>query len=64
LPDDKTVSAAVLRQIPYLFLDEKAAISKALRKLAANYLTDQSLTKGNSSSFTFVQKLKKFMLER
>ncbi|WP_106497607.1 MinD/ParA family protein [Lentibacillus sp. Marseille-P4043] len=63
LPDDKTVTTAVIRQIPYVLLNEKAAISKAVKQVAANYLAKSfSLTK--KEPFSFVQKLKQLMIER
>ncbi|MFC4557135.1 MinD/ParA family protein [Virgibacillus kekensis] len=65
LPDDKTVSTAVIRQIPYVLLNEKAPVSKAVNEIATNYVMDRQedlVIKRKSSSF--VQKLKQLMIER
>lgn len=64
LPEDKIVSAAVMRQIPYVLLNEKAAVSKAMKEIAIYYTEDKSRTAASKTSATFVQKLKKLMLER
>lgn len=63
LPDDRTVSAAVIRQIPYSILNENAAISKAIKQIAANYL-QKSLTTNKKMTISFVQRLKRLLVER
>lgn len=63
LPDDKIVSTAVIRQIPYVLLNDKAAVSKAIKVIVSNYTlygTDYQQQKSTS----FVKKLKQFMMER
>ncbi|WP_430785897.1 MinD/ParA family protein [Virgibacillus flavescens] len=63
LPDDRTVSTAVIRQIPYSILNKNAAISKALREIVANY-SQNSLKVNDKESTSFVQKMKRFLVER
>lgn len=63
LPDDRTVSTAVIRQIPYSILNENAAISKAIRQVVANY--SQSTCKTYKKETTsFVKRLKRLLVER
>lgn len=61
LPEDKIVSTAVRRQIPYVLLNEKSAVSKAMNQLTSNYTNN---VKESSESASFVQKLKKMITER
>ncbi len=63
LPDDKVVTKAVTRQQPFLSYDEKAKISQALKLLTDQYL-EQNIDIHKKVPFTFVSKLKQFMLER
>ncbi|MFC3016903.1 MinD/ParA family protein [Virgibacillus litoralis] len=63
LPDDKIVSTAVIRQIPYVLLNEKAAVSKAIREIASNYTTYGTEYQQQKST-SFVKRLKQFMMER
>ncbi|RYG73855.1 MinD/ParA family protein [Lentibacillus lipolyticus] len=62
LPEDRTVSNAVIRQIPYILLDEKAAVSKAVKQLADHYLTEPAESPKQPPA-SFVQKLKQLMME-
>ncbi|WP_342447712.1 MinD/ParA family protein [Lentibacillus salicampi] len=63
LPDDKTVSDAVIRQIPFILLNEKSHISRAVKGIVDDYLMEKSnLSKKASASF--VQRLKLLMLGR
>lgn len=65
LPDDKIVSTAVIRQTPYLLLNEQAAVSRAIRLVVNNYLTDsEELNSKARSPFSFVRKLKQLITER
>lgn len=64
LPDDQTVLKAVRRQIPYVLLNEKSAISKAMKHLTYNYLFSMSKGMNNHRPASFVQKLKHLMTER
>ncbi|SEQ57715.1 flagellar biosynthesis protein FlhG [Virgibacillus subterraneus] len=63
LPDDKIVSTAVIRQIPYVLLNEKAAVSKAIKEIVNNY-TSYGTEYQQQKSTSFVTKLKQFMMER
>lgn len=63
LPEDRIVSTAVMRQTPYVLLNEKFAISKALRKITDNYVMDTQ-EKDHRRPFSFVQRLTKFLGER
>ncbi|SFA77301.1 flagellar biosynthesis protein FlhG [Lentibacillus halodurans] len=60
LPDDKTVSTAVIRQIPFVLLNEKAAVSKGIKKIVASYLEDKPEADDNAS-ISFIQKIKQLM---
>lgn len=63
LPDDPTVSEAVSRQTPFILWNEKAPISKALRQITKNYVTNTS-EPINKQPTSFVQKLKRLLMER
>lgn len=62
IPDDKTVNKAVMRQQPYVLLNEKAPVSKAVSNICDNYLNDKQGSRMQKS--TFIQKLAKFIKER
>lgn len=65
LPDDQLVSTAVIRQTPYLLLDGRAAISRAIRLIVQNYLTNSDeLDSESKEPFSFVRKLKRFFTMR
>lgn len=63
LPDDRTVSTAVIRQIPYCILKENAAISKAMRQVVADYAKRTCKTDKKEST-SFVQRLKRLLIAR
>lgn len=63
LPDDRTVSTAVSRQIPYSILNENAEISKSLKQIATNY-SQNSFQINKRESVSFVQRLKRLLVER
>ncbi|TRM12417.1 MinD/ParA family protein [Lentibacillus cibarius] len=63
IPDDQVVSDAVIRQTPYILLNEKTAVSIATKQIAANILSEASIPR-KQPSVSFVQKLKKLMLKR
>ncbi|WP_327365023.1 MinD/ParA family protein [Virgibacillus dakarensis] len=63
LPDDKTVQTAVTRQIPYLLLNSKAPVSRALKQIVTSYLANE-ISLNQQESLSFVQKVKRFMTER
>lgn len=63
LPEDKIVTTAVMRQIPYVLLNEKAAVSKAVKQMVTNYLVN-SFRLNKKEPLSFVQKLKQLWIER
>src|SRR5699024_8200563 len=63
LPDDKTVSTAVMRQTPYVLLDERAPVSKAMIQIVSNYVA-QTKKLNTITSGSFVQKLKRLLSVR
>lgn len=65
IPDDKTVSTAVIRQIPYVLLNEKSAVSRAIKNITVNFLENENGAKEHKQqSVSFVQRLKEFVTER
>ncbi|MFC2950091.1 MinD/ParA family protein [Virgibacillus sediminis] len=64
LPDDPTVSKAVSRQIPYTLFGDRAAVSRAMRELAANYLENSGRLNSIGGNNRFLFKLKQLMTER
>jgi len=63
LPDDQTVSKAVMRQTPYVLLNERSAVSKSMKLLTKHYLNDHHEL-NTLKPFSFIDKLKQFMRER
>lgn len=63
LPDDLNVSKAVRKQEPFVLLNEKTAISKAMKQLTVNYLSGSS-DSNKQSTDSFIQKLKQLLAER
>ncbi|WP_042223754.1 MinD/ParA family protein [Oceanobacillus manasiensis] len=64
LPDDKHVTQAVIRQIPYTLYNENAPVSKAMKQLAYHYADDMPQDFQQSGRKNFLQKLKQLMTER
>lgn len=62
IPDDKTVTQAVIKQIPYVLFNHKSKASKAIREITINYLKDTKEINGQSST-RFIEKLKQ-LIER
>lgn len=60
LPNDKIVSTAVIRQTPYVLLNENAPVSKAIKRIVTHYL-QQSNDVNILKPVSFVQKLKRFL---
>lgn len=60
LPDDKIVSTAVIRQTPYVILNKKAPVSKAINEIVTNYLQDVKEV-NEIKPQSFVQRLKHFL---
>ncbi|EQB36398.1 MULTISPECIES: MinD/ParA family protein [Virgibacillus] len=63
LPYDKTVNQAVINQTPFFVEKERSTISKAMRKMAGDYLKTQNNRQDFTSS-SFLQKLKQIVKER
>lgn len=63
IPDDKFVNIAVMKQQPYILLNDKAAVSKAVTLISEHYLRGNRLSEKPNPS-TFVQKLSKFLKVR
>ncbi|NBJ68385.1 MULTISPECIES: MinD/ParA family protein [Clostridia] len=65
LPEDQTVMKAVIRQTPFVFLHERAAISKAMKRLVRTYMKQGIGEKiQTTSTTTFLNKLKRLWTER
>ena len=63
LPDDSGVSKAVRKQVPFVLLNEKTAISMAVKQVTVNYLSG-SKNRNQFRYTSFVQKLKQLLAER
>lgn len=63
LPEDKTVSSAVMRQTPYLLMNKKSSVSVAMKQIVSNYLSN-SKELNKLKPFSFIQKLKHLLRER
>lgn len=64
LPKDKLVTTAVIKQVPYVMLNSKAAISKATKSLAATYLASTASGTVLHHEETFINKLKRYIIAR
>ncbi|MBN9652866.1 MinD/ParA family protein [Halobacillus sp. GSS1] len=62
LPDDRSVLEAVNKQRPFVIDRPKSRVSRSLEELVLGYL-NESRTQA-ASSFSFVDKLKRFVFER
>ncbi|MYL70994.1 P-loop NTPase [Halobacillus litoralis] len=62
LPDDRSVLEAVNKQRPFVIDRPKSRVSRSLEELVLGYL-NESRTQA-SSSFSFVDKLRRFVFER
>ncbi|WP_240507988.1 MinD/ParA family protein [Virgibacillus indicus] len=60
LPEDKMVTNAVRKQIPFILLNERSAAGKAVQQLTENYLS-KSREMNNIGNASFIQKLKQFI---
>lgn len=63
LPEDRIVSTSVMRQTPYVLMNDKSAVSKAIHKIAHNYVTNIKQIETSTPS-SFLQKLKIFLGKR
>lgn len=62
-PSDQTVQEAVLRQVPFILLNKRSAISRSMRTMVENYLNDKSID-SEPATLSFIQKLKGFIRKR
>lgn len=62
IPEDKTVTQAVIQQTPYILLNEKSQAAKAMRELTTNYINASNKI-NHIGKYSFIQKLKK-LIER
>lgn len=63
LPEDKMVSTAVIRQTPYMLLNEKSPVSKALKVIVRHYINEAEGIK-HTPPVSFVQRLTRLLKER
>jgi flagellar biosynthesis protein FlhG len=64
IPDDKSVSHAVVRQIPFILFNPKSAASKALEDIASRYISNTSMKFLETKPLSFIARLRKHFLER
>ncbi|GMB08441.1 flagellar biosynthesis protein FlhG [Thermolongibacillus altinsuensis] len=64
LPEDRAVSTAVIRQIPFVLFDPTAKASKAMLQVVERYITNQVDAEWKERSFNFFTKLRQYFLER
>lgn len=62
-PSDQTAQEAVLRQVPFILLNKRSAISRSIRVMVENYLNDKPLD-NELVTLSFIQKLKGFIGKR
>lgn len=60
LPNDRTVTTAVMKQIPYVLLNPQAPISKGLKNIVTEFL-DHNNAPNQLKSISFVEKLKQYL---
>lgn len=63
LPDDRTVSEAVVSQVPFLLFDQKSSVARAITQIADQY-TGQDINIEKKVPSFFLSKLRKFIKER
>jgi len=63
LPNDNWVQVAVTRQVPFVLLNKRAPISKAVMEMVDNYLSCKRINNGKVS-LSFIQKLRGFIGKR
>lgn len=64
LPDDRTVSKAVSRQVPFILYEPRAEISKAVVNLASRYENHSFNEDGSLPKSNFIQNMKKYFFGR
>ncbi|EMT46882.1 MULTISPECIES: MinD/ParA family protein [Anoxybacillus] len=64
VPEDRTVSNAVIRQTPFLLFDPSAKASKAVIQMTERYLANEEHKEQMKRPFHFFAKLRQYFLER
>lgn len=64
IPYDPLVTKAVVKQIPYILLNERARASQAIKRLVNLYTSNGTIDQEKNSSLTFIDKLKTFIRKR
>lgn len=64
LPYDKLVPNAVMKQTPFVLLNSRAPISKGIKNMVANYLSNTSYDESQQTTSSFIHKLKALLKER
>jgi len=62
LPEDRIVTESIIKQIPYVLMNNKSKISKSIQQMTKDYLAEPDQDKNKSK--TFVQRLKSLLKER
>lgn len=60
LPDDRIVNQAVMKQVPFVLLNENSNITKSLKQITTNYIMNYKKL-NELNSVTFLQKLKSYL---
>ncbi|GAA0435199.1 MAG: MinD/ParA family protein [Bacillota bacterium] len=63
LPEDRTVTTAVIRQTPYVLLKKNSAVARAMKQLVKNYCSVQPVNQSDTTP-SFLGKLKQLLTER
>lgn len=65
LPEDKIVSQSIIKQTPYVLLNNRSKVSKALKKMTVDYLAEfHKKDKERIKPATFTQKLKLLLKDK
>lgn len=64
LPDDPTVRQAVIKQVPFIQLNDKTSVSKEMYRITDQYCQRKFSTNTPFNKITFIAKLRRFLFER
>ncbi|MGM7681682.1 MinD/ParA family protein [Cytobacillus sp. Hm23] len=64
IPEDKQITKAVSRQTPFLLYAPKASASRNIQQVASTYMSFSKNIKQNSTTHSFMSRLRKFLIER
>lgn len=64
LPDDKSVTKAVTRQIPFMLYDPNSGVSKAMMNIIERYNKNNFDSVEATSNYSFVAKLKQYFISQ